>query len=66
MKQAEPSYWPRQILVVIAVALLVVGGARVVYQLLAPLIPWLVLIGLCDVVYILRSRRRRKGGRRTP
>jgi Flp pilus assembly protein TadB len=66
MKQAAPSSWPRRVLVVVAVALLLIGGARVVYQLLAPLIPWLILIGLLDVVYIVKSRRRRKNGRRTP
>lgn len=66
MNRGAPSSWPRRILVVVAVALLLIGGARVVYQLLAPLIPWLVLIGLLDVVYIVKSRRRKENGRRTP
>jgi Flp pilus assembly protein TadB len=66
MKQGAPSSWPRRILMVVAVALLLIGGARLIYQLLAPLIPWLVLIGLLDVVYIVKSRRRKENGRRTP
>lgn len=61
MKQAPASSsWPRRVLVVVGVALLLIGGARLIYQLLAPLIPWLILIGLLDVVYIVKSRRRQK------
>ena len=61
MKQTAPPSWSRRILGAIAVVLLMAAGARVVYELLAPLIPWLVIIGLLNVIYIVVSRREKKG-----
>lgn len=60
MKRAAPPSWSRRILGFIVMMLLLAAAARVVYELLEPLIPWLVIIGLLTVVYIMQSRRKER------
>lgn len=60
MKQVVPRSWSWRILGAIVVLLLVAAGARVVYELLAPLVPWLLVAGLLTLVYILIFRPGRR------
>lgn len=60
MNRGAPPSWPRRILGVIVGVLLLAVGARVVYELLAPLIPWLVIIGLLVVLSMMGSHRRER------
>jgi hypothetical protein len=51
MSDSSGSKWQARVLNAVVLLLLVAVGARVAWELLAPLVPWLLLIGFFAVIF---------------